>query len=512
MKWQLFSLSVFLTVSLSAAVNDAFHARNDVSSALKPSNAYSRLPEHESVFYGKVDQVERSLGIHVTIHIYNTCDCPDGPKCPHHFYECPNGKFCGEEYKCDGNIFSQNHDVDDGDESEEVHLVPCNEVDGSKDLSMTEVKWFFFVETNTQDPSNVVEKVCGVMGNAVLDAAFGDECSIESNRRRRLEIKGHSENVTCTHYEDCMPTDENSESCGVYEATVVVAFDDEGEDNTSASEVSSTVTGAAEDSFANDDIKKTVNEELDDTGEAATVVGYGNPNNGNEEATSGINGEIQTESKSGLSRAGKAAIAAMAALILLLLLLCFICWRRRRNHSDEDKSVGSGNTELSPSRRLFGSGSRGASRSGGSQTDDDMTYMTSDFNNLGMHHSKLDVHVCASASCDQCNPIVRQQTAGVYFVGTQGGSPLSDILEEEYKSSSEYKSEQSSPEEDDIGNDAIPPPPPSHPPPNEDNGATEKKSFFSRFRRSKAPPATETPVVHSPGGREAGNDQIEIEI
>ncbi len=56
---QLFSLSVFLTVSLSAAVNDAFHARNDVSSALKPSNAYSRLPEHESVFYGKVDQVER---------------------------------------------------------------------------------------------------------------------------------------------------------------------------------------------------------------------------------------------------------------------------------------------------------------------------------------------------------------------------------------------------------------------------------------------------------------------
>jgi hypothetical protein len=59
MKWKLLSLSVFLTFSLSAAVNDAFHARNDVPSALTPSNTHSRLPEHESVFYGKVDQVER---------------------------------------------------------------------------------------------------------------------------------------------------------------------------------------------------------------------------------------------------------------------------------------------------------------------------------------------------------------------------------------------------------------------------------------------------------------------
>ena len=109
----------------------------------------------------------RSLGIHVTIHLYDFCDCPDGPKCPHHLYECPNGKYCGEQYKCDGELYSQDYGVVDEDETEEVYLVPCNEVNGNENLSMIQVKWFFFVETNTQDPSNVVDKVCGVMGTAV---------------------------------------------------------------------------------------------------------------------------------------------------------------------------------------------------------------------------------------------------------------------------------------------------------------------------------------------------------
>lgn len=59
MKRQLLSLSVLLTVTLSAALNDAFHARNGVSSALKSTNAHKPLPMDESVFHGVVDQEER---------------------------------------------------------------------------------------------------------------------------------------------------------------------------------------------------------------------------------------------------------------------------------------------------------------------------------------------------------------------------------------------------------------------------------------------------------------------
>lgn len=453
----------------------------------------------------------RNLGktLHVTIYLYDHDDCPDGPKCPYHLYECPDGPYCDKPYEGGGgdNIYDEDYGVD-----EDVYLEPCNQVTGDEDLSLTTVKWYFHLETNTDDPSNVAESVCGVMGNKVI-GAFEDHCELgrsERQRRlnesrRRLEIKGYSQQVTCTHYEDCMPTDSSSKSCGVYEATVVVAFDGEGDDLTSAGEVSSTVTGAAEDSFVGDDIKNTVNEQLDDTGEAATVVGYGNPNS-NEEASAGLSGEIYTDESGGLTKAGKAAIAAMSALIVLLLLLCFICWRRHRNGASDSKSVGSGNTELSPSRRFgAGGGSRGGSRSSASLTDDDMTYMTSDMNNLGMHHSKLDVHKCSSASCDQCNPIIRQEMPGVYFVGSRGGAPLSDIVEEEYKSSSEYRS--ASETEEDIGDNAIPPPP-SHPPPT-DGDEKEKKSFFSRFRRSKAEePKDEGPIVQPQGGE----GDIEIEI
>ena len=260
--------------------------------------------------------------------------------------------------------------------------------------------------------------------------------------RRHLEIKGYSEEVTCTHYEDCMPTDENSESCGVYEATVVVAFDDEGEDNTSASRsvlhchwcsrmIVSQMMTLRIPSMSNLMILGRQRLSLD----MATQTETKKP------------AQASTV-KSFKTRTVEMASLGQAKLQSLPWLHSWYCYSSYVVYAGvavvislhEDKSVGSGNTELSPSRRLFGS--RSGSRSGGSQTDDDMTYMTSDFNNLGMHHSKLDVHACSSASCDQCNPIMRQQTAGVYFVGSQGGSPLSDILEEECKSSSEYKSEQ----------------------------------------------------------------------
>jgi hypothetical protein len=63
-----------------------------------------------------------------------------------------------------------------------------------------------------------------------------------------------------------------------------------------------------------------------------------------------------------------------------------------------------------------------------SDGDDDATYRTSDFNNLGLYHSKLDVHMCTSATCDQCNPIMKHPP-GVFFVSTKGSPPLASFAE-----------------------------------------------------------------------------------
>jgi len=405
-----------------------------------------------------------------------------------------------------------------GDETatESVPLVAC---DGAiaEDASTTKVKWYFTVESSSEDPSNVADKVCGAMSTAVI-GYFDNECATRRRLKgRRLDIQGYSPEVTCTYSSTCVPTDASSESCAVYEAEVDVAYDGEG-DNSSAGEVTTTVTTVAEDTLSGDNadgLETTVAEELDDGNEALTFVGYGIPEV-KDKVGAGLSGEsFADDSNQGLTRAEKMAIAFMSVLLFLLLLLCFVCCRRNRNRDWDSKSVDTGDTQLSPTRGAGGGiggsrGSRGGSSKGGSKCSlsdlgDDMTYMTSDFNNLALHHSKLDVHKCSSASCDQCNPIIRNDTNGVFFINSKSGAPLSDILEEEYKSPSEYKSEMSAPpppvRADKI--DAEIPPPPAEEPP------AQKKSFFSRFRRNKAP-RNEEPAIRA-HGQEDG-DEIEIEI
>lgn len=435
----------------------------------------------------------RALGFTGEIHItiWDLDDCHKGT----------GGPRCPEEH--DGG----------GDETiTSVPLKACNE-EIPEGTSTTTVRWYYTVESSSDDPSAVAESVCGAMGSAVI-GAFDDECATRRRlRERRLEIQGYSPSVTCELHTTCVPTNPDSNSCAVYEADVDIAYDDEG-DNSSAGEVSETVTTVAEDTLTgdgSDGVEAAVADDLDDSDESLTFVGWGNPNE-KEEVGAGLSGETYAdESSQGLSRAAKIALASMSVLLLLLLLLCVICWRRRTKEWDSSKSVDTGETQVSPGRRGAGGGSSRGSRGSASDFGDDMTYMTSDFNNLALHHSKLDVHKCASASCNQCNPIIRNNAQGVFFVNSRGGAPLSDIVEEEYKSSSEYKSEISASERNTNNADVTPVlPPPSLPPPIQDPPTVERKSFFSKFRRNQSS-AVEGPSI-SPQGSADGDEQIEIEI
>lgn len=415
---------------------------------------------------------------------------------------------------------------EDGDSSSD--LVAC---DGEIDSDAEEivVTWFFTVESSSDDPSNVAEKVCGAMSNAVV-GAFNNGCAYSTRQRRlneqrrRLEIQGYSDKVKCNcDASGCTPKNPASGSCAVCEAEMTIAYDDEGDDAT-AEEVTETVTTVAEDTLTgdgSDDIDATVNDELDDSDDTLTSIGYGDPDDPDDSGPSSIVGEEYRDTEGqGLSRAGKMAIAFMSVLILLLLLLCIVCWRRRSNRETDSKSIGTDGTDLSPGRKgLFG-GSRGSN----SLSDDESynTYLTSDFNNLGLHHSKLDVHKCASASCEQCNPIVRENERGVFFVNSrEQGTPLSDIVEEECRSSSDYKSSivsivkdngiDDADDDDDDESEVPPPPPPLPPSPETKSGEAKRKSFFSQFRRSMSR-QSESPTVHTEDSANDAAGDIEVEI
>lgn len=118
----------------------------------------------------------------------------------------------------------------------------------------------------------------------------------------------------------------------------------------------------------------------------------------------------------GLSKAEKAAVATASIFFLLLLILCCL-WRRhlRRRHQEEawtNPSVATQDTAM-PGR--------------GSDADDS-SYITGDFNNLGLHHYKLDVHRCKSGMCEVCTP-TQDDPPGVFFVSSKGSTPLTSIIE-----------------------------------------------------------------------------------
>jgi hypothetical protein len=219
----------------------------------------------------------------------------------------------------------------------------------------------------------------------------------------------------------------------VFEAAIDIVYDNSGDENNEEA-VADTVTTIAEDTSNGDEIENIVNEGAEDDGEVVTNVGYGD---GPEKDTNGpasagpgkdTNGtaspteEASYAQDNGLSKGEKAAIAIASIFLLLLLILCCL-WRRHLRRQQEEawgnKSVATEDT----AREALAQGSNSFS-----DGDDDATYRTSDFNNLGLHHSKLDVHMCTSATCDQCNPMMKDPP-GVFFISTKGSTALASIAE-----------------------------------------------------------------------------------
>lgn len=285
----------------------------------------------------------------------------------------------------------------------------CADSADYKEATKITVKWNFFVETNSKDPSNLEKQACEELQGIISR----DHCTT-----RRLAIQGHSEEMTCTEIDTC---EGDSETCTVFEAAIDVVFDNSGDENNEEA-VADSVTTIAKETLNGDEIENNINAGVQDDGEMVTNVGYGDgPEKDTDVSPSGTT-EAFYQQDDGLSKSEKAAIA-IASIFLFLLLILFCLWRRHLRRKQEEawasnKSVDTVDTTPGTPGRGTNSGSDG----------DDATYMTSDFNNLGMHHSKLDVHVCTSATCDQCNPN-KVDPPSVFFISSKGSTPLAAIVD-----------------------------------------------------------------------------------
>lgn len=95
-----------------------------------------------------------------------------------------------------------------------------------------------------------------------------------------------------------------------------------------------------------------------------------------------------------------ALAGAIIGMLALLALLALLVARRRRRADTKDQTVG---------------------------TDGGESYVTADYGNLGGRHSKLDVHVCKSSLCKECN-----SNGGHRGQGGHGGSQQClPVVEEE---------------------------------------------------------------------------------
>jgi hypothetical protein len=148
---------------------------------------------------------------------------------------------------------------------------------------------------------------------------------------------------------------------------------------------------------------------LADDGVDVTEAEY---SDGSGDVVTGFQGDNYEVEGGGLNRAGKIAVAFMALLVFLLLLLC--CWWRREVARRKARAAGAGGGDNKSMDDTYDS----------AYLDED-SYMTSDFNNLGLHHSKLDVHECTSATCRACMARRSQSSPElVQFVSTKGRMPL----------------------------------------------------------------------------------------
>lgn len=286
----------------------------------------------------------------------------------------------------------------------------CNQQQIPACADTTDVKFYFRVETNTaENPSNMMDVVCDNMEEQIVNSILDEHC--ESNRRlgRRLSdavvIHGVASEMKCELVSaECDSFfGPDAESCTTYSAEVSVIYSD-GSCGTSRrldgsdGRVESAILPTIEEEIEKDGTRDNINEDLDDGSTSVTTITYTGAEN---EVVPGVSSPELVAADGGLTKSGKIAISVCAILAILVALLIRM-WCRKKV-IEEDKSMGTrDNTFIEE------------------MEEDEQSYMTADFNNLGGYSRKRDVHHCASATCKLCAAKTSQSPDSVSFVSSKG--------------------------------------------------------------------------------------------
>jgi hypothetical protein len=115
-----------------------------------------------------------------------------------------------------------------------------------------------------------------------------------------------------------------------------------------------------------------------------------------------------------VSKGGKIAISLVVIVTIAVALMAWRFWKKRlvelKQEPVPQESINSTCTKKSASSSV---------------DEDDAGYKECDYNNLGMHHSQLNVHLCKSSTCEVCT---QKNPPTVLFVKSEGKT-LKDLEE-----------------------------------------------------------------------------------
>lgn len=192
----------------------------------------------------------------------------------------------------------------------------------------------------------------------------------------------------------CQKASDEAWTCFLYQANVRVLYNSE----CSEDEIETATVNAIGSTYNADQMTQRINGEFSFAEESGVVyIGLSA-----EEAipVPGITATLRgvESADDGISDGAKASILILLLLAFFIGLALFVKRRRSvRKVDGNDLDLEEGDNETS-----YRSKADRTLRS--SKTSGNGSYLTADFKNLGLHHSKLDVHHCSSALCQTCRP------------------------------------------------------------------------------------------------------------
>ena len=363
----------------------------------------------------------------------------------------------------------------------------CNGNDNSAPTASEAIPFVYEIETDEKViPEEAEELILDALTTSMVNSIFENNCNSDRRelagpssdaRQRKLQLESISPGSNDLYLEDCVPKNQASQNCRRYDGTLVIGFDDQ-QKGVSAEKVGNGVLQRLVADMGSDEYLPSVNRALNssDYNFTVTQVSYESTTFfdqfNNDKSFAAANSANYSVQEAGISGFGKAVVPILIILFFLMVASVFLMQRSRRRKQRRFAAKDIDGLYLETNEESL----EDAESFKDIETFSDVgeqEYIDADAKNLGMYHSKLDVHRCNNLDCAACT---RQQWAQI----TPFNNTPSDEPPYEPKVETHLSGKNPDPPDDMSTLDSIFCVQAEKEP--------KKKGFFNHFKRTRTPP------------------------